>query len=54
MWILKVCIQRKPKVFSALALTFSKWGKFVTIKRCFKKFCKDSVFPERYNENCYR
>ena len=33
MWITKVCIQRKPKLFSALALKFNKWGKYVTVKR---------------------
>ena len=44
----------KTKSISALTLEFSKWGNYVTTKRCFKQLYKSIVFLERYNKNCSR
>ena len=39
---------------SALTLKFSKWGKYVTTKRCFKQFYKNNVFFKKYHKRCFR
>ena len=50
----KSLLSNKTKSISALTLKFSKRGKYVTTKTFFKQFCKNNVFFERYNKNCFR
>ena len=56
--ILNVCFKglrsNKTKSIAALKLKFSECCKYVTTKSCFKQSCKNNVFLDRYNKNCFR
>ena len=44
-------LPNKTKSLSALTLKLSKWGNYVTNKRCFKQFYKNNVFLKICNKN---
>ena len=44
----------RTKSFSALTLKSSKWGKYVTNKRCPKQYYKNNAFLDRYGKNYFR